>query len=341
MSGPSIEPSVRQDGHPAVVVIGRNEGERLRVCLSSLRRQCSRIVYVDSGSTDGSLERAAQFGTDVVALDMCTPFSAARARNAGWRRVVSLWPETDWIQFVDGDCELISDWFVAATYYRQSRPELAILYGNVRERYPTASIYNQLCEWEWQTPHGNVLYCGGNAIMRVDVLLAQNGFRDEIIAGEEPEFCVRVRQAGFEIHHIDVAMVLHDAAMLSFGQWTKRAIRSGHAFAEGWHLHGGPPHFHWRHEFMRAMLWGGVVPGLTLLIFAVMYINIGMLSGIGFLIYPIHFIKLIKANSGSTREKMIKAVFQLLVKPFEFLGAVKYFKAAAGSKPRTIIEYKT
>ena len=38
-----------------VVAIGRNEGARLRRCLTSLAGQCDRIIYVDSGSTDDSV----------------------------------------------------------------------------------------------------------------------------------------------------------------------------------------------------------------------------------------------------------------------------------------------
>ena len=37
------------------VAIGRNEGERLINCLQSLKKDLKQIVYVDSGSTDGSL----------------------------------------------------------------------------------------------------------------------------------------------------------------------------------------------------------------------------------------------------------------------------------------------
>lgn len=41
-----------------VVVIGRNEGERLKRCLASLLGNVDQIVYVDSGSTDGSVQLA-------------------------------------------------------------------------------------------------------------------------------------------------------------------------------------------------------------------------------------------------------------------------------------------
>ena len=37
-----------------VVAIGRNEGERLRRCLASVLPQAALVVYIDSGSTDGS-----------------------------------------------------------------------------------------------------------------------------------------------------------------------------------------------------------------------------------------------------------------------------------------------
>ena len=38
------------------VVIGRNEGARLIACLDSLQGQVRRVVYVDSGSTDGRIK---------------------------------------------------------------------------------------------------------------------------------------------------------------------------------------------------------------------------------------------------------------------------------------------
>jgi len=44
------------------VVIGRNEGERLVACLASLGGEIRRAVYVDSGSTDGSVAAARAAG---------------------------------------------------------------------------------------------------------------------------------------------------------------------------------------------------------------------------------------------------------------------------------------
>ncbi|MCR8526443.1 glycosyltransferase, partial [Escherichia coli] len=71
-----------------VVVIGRNEGARLIACLESLNASGCPIVYVDSGSVDGSQEAAVRLGAKLVALDVSRPFSAARARNEGFAELV-------------------------------------------------------------------------------------------------------------------------------------------------------------------------------------------------------------------------------------------------------------
>ena len=63
-----------------VIAIGRNEGERLRRCLDSVVGKGFSVVYVDSNSTDGSVDFARSVGAEVVELDMSLPFSAARAQ---------------------------------------------------------------------------------------------------------------------------------------------------------------------------------------------------------------------------------------------------------------------
>src|SRR5687768_17706012 len=94
-----------------VIAIGRNEGERLRRCLASVvGKGCAAVVYVDSNSSDGSVAMARGMGVEVVELDMSLPFSAARARNAGFERLVQAAPHVEFVQFVDGDCEVQPTW---------------------------------------------------------------------------------------------------------------------------------------------------------------------------------------------------------------------------------------
>ena len=93
-----------------IVVIGRNEGDRLIACLNSALLQSTHLVYVDSGSTDGSIAFAKNLGVEVVELDLSIPFTAARARNAGLARLMECFPAVGYVQFVDGDCVLVERW---------------------------------------------------------------------------------------------------------------------------------------------------------------------------------------------------------------------------------------
>lgn len=218
-----------------LIAIGRNEGERLRRCLVAAQRQVRHVVYVDSGSSDGSVEFARSLGVELVALDMSQPFTAARARNAGFERLSQIAPDLEFVQFVDGDCELVPGWIEAAVAHARAHPAAAVVCGRRRERFPEASIYNRLCDIEWDSPVGLARSCGGDALMRATALRRVGGYSPDLIAGEEPDLCRRLRREGFEVWRIDAEMTLHDADMKHFGQWWKRNVRAGHAYAEAWY----------------------------------------------------------------------------------------------------------
>ena len=188
-------------GDIGVVVIGRNEGERLRRCMDSVVGIGYRVVYVDSGSTDGSVSLAQGKGADVVALDMSRPFTAARARNAGFARLRETSPQARYVQFIDGDCELFGDWMGVATRFLDRNADVVCVCGRLRERFPEMSIYQRLCDFEWDRPAGETDACGGIAMMRIGPFADAGGFREDLIAGEEPELCLRLRAALSSNHH--------------------------------------------------------------------------------------------------------------------------------------------
>jgi glycosyltransferase involved in cell wall biosynthesis len=247
-----------------VVAIGRNEGERLRRCIRSVADRGLALVYVDSGSRDGSVEMARGLGVEVVELDLSRPFSAARARNEGLERLLAVAPEVQYVQFVDGDCEIVEGWIDRARRELDARPDSAAVCGRLRERHPERTVYNRLADLEWDTPTGEAKACGGIAVMRVAALRQVGGFNPDLIAGEEPELGVRLRRCGWKIFRIDAEMALHDMAMTRFGQWWKRAARAGHAFAEGAALHGRPPERHYVRETRSLVVWGLVAPAACL-----------------------------------------------------------------------------
>jgi GT2 family glycosyltransferase len=324
-------------GRFGVVAIGRNEGERLRRCIASVVAGAARVVYVDSGSTDGSVELARGFGADVVALDMSRPFTAARARNQGWRRLLELEPALDYVQFVDGDCEVISGWLAVGRDFLDGHADISAVAGRNRERHPERSIYNLLCDIEWGNgAAGPAKYCGGNAMMRVAALQQLQGFRDELIAGEEPELCVRMRAAGWRVWRLDDEMTLHDAAMTHFSQWWKRSLRTGFSYAEGARLHGSTPEQHWVHESRSALVWGLALP-LAIVVAALI---IGPWALLGVLIYPLQVARLFVRERGPLRTRVARATFLVLGKFPEACGVVKFLAHRVSGTSGALIEYK-
>jgi GT2 family glycosyltransferase len=247
-----------------IVAIGRNEGERLRSCLASTVGLHSTVVYVDSGSSDGSVERARSMGAEVVELDLSMPFTAARARNAGFDRLQQIDPEVEFVQVVDGDCEVASGWLDRARAVLEERPEVAVVFGRRRERYPDRTVYNRLADLEWNiAPVGEVKACGGDALMRAEALRRVGGYNPSIIAAEDDELCSRIRAEGWKVLRIDADMTLHDMAMTRFSQWWKRAVRCGHAYAEGSARYGRTPERHFVRQTRSAIFWGIVLPALA------------------------------------------------------------------------------
>lgn len=215
----------------SVVVIGRNEGERLTRCLHSVRAMSDpggpvELIYVDSSSTDDSVARARALGAEVLVVRPERP-SAATGRNAGWRHA-----HAPFVLFLDGDTILDRAFVGHALFTMEQEPDAAIVWGHRREIAREASLYNAVLDLDWIYPPGASEFCGGDALVRRSVLEEVGGYDDTLIAGEEPEMCARMRARGHVILHVDLPMTGHDLAMTRFAQYWRRAFRAGHAYAE-------------------------------------------------------------------------------------------------------------
>jgi GT2 family glycosyltransferase len=319
-----------------VVVIGRNEGERLPRCLLSLRGSAAPIVYVDSGSTDGSVRISRDLGVAVLELDPRTAFTAALARNAGFARLMQAALKPDYVFFVDGDCEVAAGWLDKAGHFLDEHAEVAVVCGRRRERFPEKSIYNLLCDIEWDLPPGETPFCGGDALVRSGAFAQVGGFRPELICGEEPEMCVRLRKIGWHIWRLPDEMTLHDAAMYHFDQWWKRMLRSGYAFAQGAQLHGAAPERLWVSETRRIWFWGVVLPLLTLAVASVA----GWPALLLLAAYPLNVRRLAQRGTRTTRENWWRAAALVAGNFPETAGQLKYLANRWRNAPQRIIEYK-
>lgn len=326
-------------GDPAVgaVVIGRNEGARLISCLDALaasRVVPDRVVYVDSGSTDGSVAAARARGAEVVALDRDAPFTAARARNAGLAALRG-GAVPDHVQFLDGDCAVDPGWIGAARDFLSRTEDAAAVCGRRRERHPDASPYNRLCDREWDTPLGEARACGGDALMRMAALDAAGGFDPRLIAGEEPELCARLRGMGWQVWRIDAEMTLHDADMTRFGQFWRRMRRGGHAYAEGAAMHGAAPERLGVRGRDSALLWGAGLPAAIVLAILLL----GLWGLFGLLVYPLQMLRIARRDGGD-RVAWERAGLLLVGKFAEARGVLDYHLNAWRGRRAGLIEYK-
>ena len=328
----------RMPSEIGIVVIGRNEGDRLTTCLQSALLQSSHVIYVDSGSTDGSVVFARSQGIEVVELDLSIPFTAARARNAGFARLLEQLPDLNYVQFVDGDCALVEGWCDRALALLQANPSIAVVCGRRRERFPDASVFNALCDLEWNTPIGEALACGGDALMRIAALQTIGGYNPVLIAGEEPELCLRLRQQGWQVMRIDQDMTWHDAQMLHLSQWWRRSVRGGHAYAEVSWLHRHNPEGFWRKESRRIWVWGAGIPLLSLTLLPITQCWSGLLG----LLYPLLLLK----TFGQTHHRCSQplaayyGLFCTLAKFPELQGQLWFHWNRIRGDRSSLIEYK-
>ena len=318
-----------------VVVIGRNEGDRLICSLNSVIELVHHVVYVDSGSTDDSRSVAKGHGVAVVELDMSVPFTAARARNAGFEHLCHSNPEIMYVQFVDGDCEVVDGWINSAVSTLKSELKVGVVCGRLKERYPEHSVYNQLCDMEWDTSVGEVQACGGIFLIRASLFKEVGGFNASLIAGEEPELCVRIRQKGWKIWRLKDDMALHDANISRFAQWWKRNVRGGHAYAEGAYMHGNKAEKHCVAESVRIWIWGFIIPVGIFIIVLCKPLLILLL-----LIYPIQIIRIAIRMGATQCSNWNYAFFIMLGKFPEMQGQLKFVFSKLIQSSSKIIEYK-
>jgi len=327
----------------AVIAIGRNEGERLRLCLSSALSCGCRVIYVDSKSTDDSVEMARSMGADVVELDMSLPFSAARARNAG---IEMLAPGTRFVQFVDGDCEIVAGWIEKARNALESRSDVAVVCGRRRERFPQKSVYNRMADIEWDTAAGEAQSCGGDAMMRCDVFREVGGFDSSVVAGEEPELCQRIRARGWKILRIDAEMTLHDAAMLSFGQWWRRMVRGGYGAMDVATRFGAQGLFVGHVKSTRA--WAIGWPAVVVFSSLVIGLTLGLVWGaitfaILVLTLPLQMLRIakrVRKQAGSSGDAIAYGILTMLSKWADVSGQLSYRRDRKAGRIARMIEYK-
>ena len=322
-----------------IVVIGRNEAQHLRQCLLPLTDQTKDLVYVDSGSIDNSVKIAEELGVKVILLDSSEPYTAARGRNTGANYLLEVNPDLEFIQFIDGDSYIVNEWLEEASSELASNKDTAVVCGILTEQSPELSVYNTLFNLEWNKPSGEVSACGGNMMVRAKYFKQLEGFDQTLIAGEDPELCLRMRQQGWKIFKLDCQMGFHDGEMISFWQWWKRAIRSGYVYAEGSWLHGKSPEFYGIRESFRIWFWGFILPLLAIA-------TIWYTHGLSLILLLVAYLVLCSrvymfmSKRETSKDALIYATFCIVDKFPQLLGQIRFYLGKLLKWRSKLIEYK-
>lgn len=323
-----------------VVIIGRNEGERLRNCLQSLRAIDCPMIYVDSGSTDGSVALARSFGCLALELDVSLPLSAARARNAGLAALQRNHPGIKYVQFIDGDCTIDRNWMEAAYNHIKVRDDLAIVCGHLRERFAQLNIYTQLCDLEWRGEVGEIDACGGIFFANIDAIQALGMFNEAMIAGEEPELCYRLKLAGWKIDRIDSSMAHHESDINKTSQLFRRARRCGHSYAQSYHIHRSSPGAFKSRNLLSVIFWGAMLPISILLLITINLIAALALASLYILLWIKIYIFTINKNKVSNKVACIFGLYTVAGKFSQFFGVLDFYSHLIRRQNFKLIEYK-
>lgn len=320
-----------------VVLIGRNEGPRLVRALGAAVATGCPVVYVDSNSTDGSCETAAGFGVSVLRFSE-GPFTAARGRQAGADLICASHASLEYVQFVDGDCILQPGWLDLAIGYMDSHARCGAVTGRRREEHAGAQFWARLIDLDWQGTPGPAGYPGGDSLCRVVALREIGGWRTSLIAGEDPDLGFRMRDAGWDVQRLADEMTLHDMRMTSFTQYWRRAVRSGHAYAEvGWAHRRGSGHV-WFNRVVAILMYSVLLP----LVIA----GVGMYSVIAGCVLVLVYLRAVLAMARSCRRKgaspgtsLAYAALNLICKWACAYGIWKYLLARVTGRSVPLIEY--
>lgn len=319
-----------------VVVIGRNEAVRLKKTLQAVIKAGVPLIYVDSQSKDNSVELARSLNVEVLVLSKDKAINASRARNEGARALITKFPTLRYLQFLDGDTTLDTEWLDAAFIHMEASPSVGFVSGQLREKDRDDNVYRRLCdmEWRWEaTENAEPCRLGGMGVMRLTAYLSSGGYDESLIAGADPELYSRLAKADWALHVLQDAMGIHDSGMQSFQQWWTRNLKSGFGFANG--QSSGA----WGKERRSAILWGGSLPMATI---------VGMLafSGWAFLLvfmYPLNSYRIwISSVKGefSQYDQFLYANSCMVSKIPQFIGIVKYHWRCFTRQTSSVIQYK-
>ena len=251
----------------AVIIVNWNGKDYLRVCLDSLRLQTHpdfRVIVVDNGSTDGSLEMlAADYPeVQVEALGENTGFVVASNRGA------ELAPDTDVLVMLNNDTEAEPDWLLALTSALEEHPEAGaaaskmLLFDRRDVLHSAGDVmtpgFFPQNRGVWERDSGQYDKdiwvfgpCGGAAAYRQVVWRTLGGFDARLFMYlEDVDLAWRMQKAGWKTVFAPAARVYHHLSATGGGVIASYYVGRNLLLLHRWHLTRADWRAQWR-EILR------------------------------------------------------------------------------------------
>jgi glycosyltransferase involved in cell wall biosynthesis len=198
-------------------------------CLGSVlaaarRRGAVEIILVDNGSTDGTWRAAQERQCDWVDALQIPGVTIGTLRNRGAARA-----RGRYLAFLDADCEVPSDYFLAVE---------RVLSSGACEASGSAVALPGAPHWierVWHdlhrrsAGHAPKYINSGNLVVTREAFRQVGGFREDIITDEDVDFCSRLARAGFRFREDPSITAMHHGNPKSLTAFARR---------EAWHAIG-------------------------------------------------------------------------------------------------------
>jgi len=210
----------------SVIIIGRNEVRHIEACLRSVIKGIqttagTEIIYVDSASTDDTIQIVRKYSASIYQLKPDWPLSAAAGRYIGY-----LQSRGDYLFFIDGDTMLVHDWLPKGIRFLQTHPETGGIAGSMHELFEDNNGKPISLQRHRYGRHENPRTektLGGIALYRRSVLEQAGPFNPYIAVDEERELGLRIQRAGFNLIRIpDLMAVTTGPSRETLGELRRR-----------------------------------------------------------------------------------------------------------------------
>ena len=195
----------------SAIVIGKNEGARLDACMSSIRSAMGvlahEIIYVDSRSSDDSVERAKAHGARCYVL-------GAQKTTAGLGRYVGTQEaKGEYLLFLDGDMQLQKGFCEKAMMAMAQRSYDGCT-GIRKDIYlKNGEIVGENDNYFGCRAERIVPEFGGALFIKKEALEKAGGWSPDTIACEEAELHARLKAHKLQIAELPVNMIIHTDAV--------------------------------------------------------------------------------------------------------------------------------